>query len=85
VSTISPENLLDLADYHFYANSLTNSTTKQQNTKDSPLENLTNGFEMKSRKAWTDLLLQVAKVTIFIYFMKYKPIFFLDVQVGQNS
>ena len=83
VSTISPENLLDL--HHFYMNTITKKTEnnnnstptgKQETPKDSPAGSLANGFEMKSRKAWTDLLLQVAKVFLesvgFFLVLKYK-------------
>ncbi|XP_057307230.1 cilia and flagella-associated protein 47-like isoform X2 [Hydractinia symbiolongicarpus] len=57
VASIKPEYLLDAEDYNYY-----------QRTKDSEEKHKFNDsevkFEMLSRKAWTDLLLQIIKVLV---------------------
>lgn len=56
VASIKPEYLLDAEDYSYY-----------QRTKDSEKNHKFNDsegkFELLSRKAWTDLLLQIIKVS----------------------
>ena len=60
VSTILPYDLLDVSDYNFYVNNIklvvANGDIHFKESCDST------GFEIRSRKAWTDLLLQVVKV-----------------------
>ena len=52
IASIKPEHLLDSDDYHYYMTSQQKNTTYDGES-----------YELISRKAWTDLLLQILKVS----------------------
>lgn len=72
VVTIKPEHLLSASDYYYYTSvlnkesteSTTIPTTDSLHSNSSSTSTSTNRYEFLSRKAWTDLLLQVVKVSI---------------------
>ena len=64
VSTILAHELLDVSDYSFYLNTMMKTPKEIDGEECSKHVIKSTGFEMKSRKAWTDLLLQVVKVKV---------------------
>lgn len=64
VSTILAHDLLDVSDHSFYLNTMMKKDRESDGGECGKHATNPTGFEMKSRKAWTDLLLQVVKVKV---------------------
>lgn len=79
VVNIKPEHLLNASDYHYYTTILNKETDKRTITPTNSLHSNSSTstsiirFESLSRKAWTDLLLQIIKVRnlILIYVFEW--------------
>ena len=76
VASIKPEYLLDSHDYHYFVQSKKEKSAKNRRSSSKFLDPEEDKYELISRKAWTDLLLQITKVSIFKIFVKFYKTYF---------